>query len=217
MTLCRPLMRVALCGTMALVLATLAPEAGAQRGAENAGRVGSPDSMPLSHAIADVRRSPFFESESLGLRASGLVPSQHHLWGPLTVGAPGSSIQSAPGDSTFPTRRVFLAAMGSSVLTSGVGAVLFIAASYDRPSTNVPLAVAGVAAPVFGVAGGTRLAGTRFRPALIGSALGFAAGAATFLGIYGLTEFDDDTGWAVYFLGTAVHAAVTTAIASRSN
>lgn len=209
MTSTKRLMRSLLSGSMALMLATLATEARAQSGAENADGSDAQEAMPLSAAIADFRRSPFYALESLVPLGSSMAM---HPWTPLAVGSPGSSIQSAPNDSTFPTTRVFWAAWGSSVLTAGVGVVLVVGSAYDRTSVHVPLAVAGFAVPVVGVAGGATLAGARFGPALIGSSLG----VATFFGIHALTS-EGDIGWGSYLLGTVVHAAVTTVIASRSN
>ena len=108
------LMRSLFSGSMALVLAALTTEAWAQSSAENALESHAPGSMPLSAVIADMRRSPFYTSESLVPLGSNMAG---HLWAPLAVGSPRSSIWWAANDSTFPAGRVFLAALGSSALT----------------------------------------------------------------------------------------------------
>ena len=204
------LMRSLFSGSMALVLATLTTEVWAQSGAENVDGSDAQGSMPLSAAIADMRRSPFYTSESLvplGSNMAGL------LWAPLAVGSPGSSIRWAVNDSTFPARRVFLAALGSSALTVYPAVVLTYMAAYYN---SVPRLAAAFVLPAFGVAGGATLAGARFGPALMGSALGVAAGWAAFIAAVSLVGEDSD--FRVFFvLGPVIQAAVTTVIASRFN
>ena len=195
---------------MALVLAALTTEAWAQSSAENALESHAPGSMPLSAVIADMRRSPFYTSESLVPLGSNMAG---HLWAPRAIGSPGSSIRWAANDSTFPARRVFLVALGSSALTVYPAVMLtYMAASYN----SVPRLAAAFALPAFGVAGGATLAGARFGPALVGSAFGVAAGWAVFIAAVPLVG--EDSGFEVFlFLGPVIQAAVTTVIASRSN
>ena len=202
------LMRSLSSGSIALVLATLTTEAWAQSGAENALESHALGSMPLSAAIADMRRSPFYTSESLVSLGSSMAG---HLWAPLAVDSPGSSIRWAANDSTFPGRRVFLVALGSSALTLYLGTAIAIASEISDGGGSAALTLGGLALPVFAVAGGAKLAGARFGPALAGSALGSAAAVAVWLGVGG------EPGLWLGLVGPPIHALVTTATASHFN
>ena len=192
--------------SMVLVLATLTTKAWAQTGAENVDGSDAPGSMPLSAAVADMRRSPFYASESFVLLGNSMAG---HLL--LSVGSPRSSVRWAAKRSTFPERRVFLAALGSAALTAyPVAVLIYMAADHN----SVPRLAAAFALPAFGVAGGATLAGARFGPALVGSAFGVAASWAVFIAAVPLVG--EDNGLKVYLLGPVIQAVVTTAIASRS-
>jgi hypothetical protein len=205
------LMRPLLSCSMALLLATLTTEAWAQSGTGNADESDAQGSMPLSAAIADVRRSPFHTSELLvPLRSS----MSRHLWAPLATGSRGSPIRPAPNDSTFSTGRVFLMSWGAAALSDIVG-VYFLVCT-EGGSGCFAEAGAGVAAaiatPVLGTAGGATLAGARFLPALAGSAAGFGVALLHFV----RPIVDPNDNFVLYIaIPSIVQAGITTLVASR--
>ena len=207
------LMRSVSSGSMALVLATLTTEAWAQSGAENALESHAQGSMPLSAAIADLRRSPFYTSESL-VPLGNSMP--RHLWAPLATGSRGSAIRSAPNDSTFSTGRVFLASFGAAALSDvvafGFALCWAYGGGYGCPDSDAISLIGAITTPVLGTAAGARLAEAPFLPALAGSALGFGV----VLGI--LPAFDPDDHAVLYFaIPSIVQAGITTLVASRFN
>jgi hypothetical protein len=196
---------------MALLLATLTTEAWAQSGTENADESDAQGSMPLSEAIADMRRSPFYTSDSLVPLGSSM---SRHLWAPLATGSRGSAIRSAPNDSTFSTGRVFLMSWGAAALSDIVGVYFLICTGGGDGcfAEGGPGLVAAIATPVLGTAGGAKLAGARFLPALVGSAAGFGAALLHFLH----PIVDPNDSFLLYIaIPSIVQAGITTLAASR--
>ena len=206
-------MRPLFSGSVALMLATLTTEAWAQSGTENADGPNVQGSMPLSAAIADMRRSPFYTSESLVPLGSSIAG---HPWGPLAAGSPGSAIRWAPNDSTLSTGRVFLMSFGAAALSDVVAFGLALCWGYGGgsgcPKSDAFSLVGAIATPVFGTAAGARLAGAPFLPALAGSALGFGVALGA------LVVFDPDE-HPLLFIGipAAIQAGMTTLIVSAIN
>ena len=102
-------------------------------------------------------------------------------------------------------------ALGSSALTLYLGTAIAIASEISDGGGSGALTLGGLALPVFAVAGGAKLAGARFGPALAGSALGSAAAVAVWLGVGG------EPGFWLGIVGPPIHALVTTATASHFN
>lgn len=207
-------MRIALCGPMALALATLTTEARSQSGGEIAHGSDAHKAMPLSAAVAEGRRSPFYAPSAVSLGSS--IP--RHLWVPVAAGSAGPSNQSVPSDSTVSSRRVFWAALGSSALTMIPGVYLVVGGALftDRSDAVFPYVLAGYAVQTLGPAVGAPLAGARFAPALAGSALGVATSWTAFLAVSRIVDANDL--WLPYLvLHPVIQAAVTTAITSRPN
>ena len=165
--------------------------------------------MPLSAAIADMRRSPFYTSESLVVPLGSSMAG--NLWAPLAVNRVDRQSGGLANDGTFPGRRVFLVALGASALTLYLGTVIAIASEISDGGGSGALTLGGLALPLFAVAGGAKLAGARFGPALAGSALGSAAAVAVWLGSRG------EPGFWLGIVGPPIHALVTTATASHFN
>ena len=206
-------MRIALFGPMALALATLTTEARAQSGGEIAHGSDARKAMPLSAAVAEVRRSPFYAPSAVSLGSS--IP--RHLWVPVAAGSAGPSNQSVPSDSTVSSRRVFWAAVGSSALTMIPGFYLVLGSLFtDRTDAVFPYVLAGYAVQTLGPAVGAPLAGARFAPALAGSALGVATSWTAFLAVSRIVD-PNDLALPYFVLHPVIQAAVTTAITSRSN
>lgn len=168
--------------------------------------------MPLSAVIADVRRSPFYTSESSAPLGSSM---SRHLWAPLATGSPGSAVRPAPKDSTFPTGRVFLMSWGAAALSDIVG-VYFVLCAGGGSGCFAEGGAAGlpaIAAPVLGTAGGAALAGARFLPALLGSAAGF--GVALLHLKYPIVDPNDNfVLWIA--IPSIVQAGITTLAASKA-
>ena len=205
------LMRLLFSGSVALVLATLTTEAWAQSGTENVDGSDILGSMPLSAAIADMRRSPFYTSESLVPLGSSIAG---HLWAPLAVGSPGSAIRQAPNDSTLSTGRVFLMSWGAAALSDIVGVYFLLCTGggggcFAEGGAGL---LAAIATPVLGTAGGATLAGVRFLPALAGSAAGFGVALLHFL--HPIVDPNDN--FLLYIaIPSVVQAGITTLAASR--
>ncbi len=169
--------------------------------------------MPLSAAIADMRRSPFYTSESLVPLGSSM---SKHLWVPLATGSFGSAIRSAPNDSTFSTGRVFLMSWGAAAL-SDIASFYFLICTeggsgcFAEGGAGV---LAAIATPVLGTAGGATLAGARFLPALVGSAAGLGVALLQFM----IPIVDPDDNFVLFIaIPSVVQAGITTLVASGFN
>ena len=155
----------------------------------------STKSAPLSAAMAEVRRSPFFATSSV----EGLSVVE-------MTGVPGHDVGDRldPDSTKGPSfRRVFWPTLGGAVLSEITFVGLLMG---DAP--NLFGGVLGIGVLVGGPAAVARIMGARFTAGLLGSALGAGLGYGLFrLGI--AVGLDDSSAyWAI----PTTHALLTTVI-----
>lgn len=163
----------------------------------------------LSAAIEEVRQSPFWNAQSA---VPPVIDVPRALWLPVAILAQERSNQAAPNDSTFPHGRVFFAALGANGLM--LFPTLYFGISGAYSSDPGPYLLAATALPVLGTAAGAKLAGARFLPALVGSAMGFAAAATT---LYVAAVADAPGAGALWIVLPVMQAGITTLVASYSH
>ena len=172
------------------------------------------ESLSLSAAIEEAKRSPFHATSRLRELARARVAGGHEstgsvLWGwarPSAVEQETSGGGPAPGLSVA---NVFLTtSIAAAVLDAAAIALTFTAAHSSRGGGGEFLVVsgAGAAAMVIGPAFGAKLAGGRFLPGVLGSVVGALGGIAVAaiayeLGVHGAVSFS---------LLSLVHAGTTT-------
>ena len=139
--------------------------------------------------------------------------------GPLVPIAAASRVWAAPtlsADSTISSGRVFLATLGSAVITDLAGFYFLLCGAagggggcVESPGINL---LGGMAIPVLGTAAGATLAGERFSWAVLGSAVGYAAALAIVVTGAGV---DPNDSFALFFaLPVLVHSGITTLVLS---
>lgn len=201
-----------------LVCVTHAAEVRAQFVRQDAGVSETPESMPLSAAVEQVRRSPFHAPKSLLALTGGpvldlgLLPAFH-----TALESTGRRPQTAARDSTFSTIRVLLMSWGAAAL-SDIAGVYFTLCSGGGSGCALEGGVgvlAGMTVPVLGTAGGATLGGARFLPALAGSAAGFGV---VLLQIATGAIVDPNDSFTLFIaIPSFIQAGITTLIASGFN
>ena len=162
----------------------------------------------LSAAMEEVRRSPFYSTESSAYLGSGVSRA---LWVPTAHQSPGWSIQTASKDSTFSDGRVFFTALGAAVLSDVVGFYVALSSSGGSGISLLPV----TAIPILGTAAGAKVAGARFRPALAGSAAGFGV---VLISLALGAHMDPDDSFVLFIaIPAVIQAGITTLIASGFN
>ncbi len=149
--------------------------------------------MPLSAAIAEIRKSPFHAASWLG----GPI-YRMELRSPLVPGSGSLRYQEAPRDTVVSTARVFVATSGLGLVGYLGGALIVLARSsdgYELLAASVPIVAVGAAAWGAGADPGR---------AAIGSILGGAIGIPIILAKPTNSPVID------VGLGILAHAAVTT-------
>lgn len=183
---------VLLCVT-ALLLLVLPWDIGAQVGRDSNGRLAPPEPMPLSAAIAEIRKSPFHSFAWSAVPLDGTL-SQATLHSALAPDTDFLWYQEASEDTVVSSGRIFLTTWSIGLLGYAVGGLIVAA----RPSEGY--ALLGASIPITAVGLAAWGAGADPGRAVIGSILGGAIGvplafANPLLGIS---------------IGVAAHAAVTT-------
>lgn len=153
-------------------------------------------SAPLSAAMAEVRRSPFYTTSSVeGLSIIGMG----------SVAVPHVRRSAGPDSATGPSfHRVFWPTLGAVFLSE----FAFAYAVLDDQS-DLTGEVFGAAILVGGPPAVARVMGARFTPGLLGSAAGLALGYGLFRLGRGAFGLDDSSAyWAI----PLTHALLTTVI-----
>ena len=170
------------------------------------------ESLSLSAAIAEAKRSPFHATSRLKESARARVAGGHESAGSVLWGRPSAVEQEMSGGGPAPglsVANVFLTtSIAAAVLDAAALALTFAAAHSSRGGGGEFLVVsgAGAAAMVIGPAFGAKLAGGRFLPGVLGSVVGALGGIAVAanayeLGVHGAVSFS---------LLSLVHAGTTT-------
>lgn len=194
--------------TLALLL--LPWNLGAQVGPDSTGVRATEEPMPLSAAIAEVRRSPFHAapwaldglSDTLYGMAIILIPEPIHGFAPL-------GHQEAPPDTLASSARLFATAAGVGVVAYAVGGLVYLYSCGSAPpgSSCVLQLALGMSVPVAALGVTARGLGADPGRAALGSILGGAIGLV-------VSRVDLDQPLISLGLSSVAHAAVTT-IAAR--
>ena len=182
-------------------------------GASSAQRWSQRESLPLSAAIEEAKRSPFHVRDGVsGSVAPGTEPTAHFLWsGANSLVAGQETGEGMPVDGP-PTGKVFLATAIAAPVANAVGFALVwrgFWADADGESVWDDIAfLGGGAIALLGPPIAARLVGGHFGRALLGSGLGTALGIMT-LSMVG--EDRNETTWLLSFsLYSLIHAGMTT-------
>ena len=183
---------VSLCVT-ALLLLVHPWDIGAQVGRDSNGRLTPPEPMPLSAAIAEIRKSPFYSVAPSAVPLDGIL-SQATLHSVLAPDTDFLWYQEASEDTVVSSGRMFLTTWSIGLLGYAVGGLVSYTQLYsDYWWLGIPITITAVGVAAWG-------AGADPGRAAIGSILGGAIGmplafANPLLGIS---------------VGVVAHAAVTT-------
>ena len=174
--------------------------------ASSAQRLPRQESLSLSAAIEEAKRSPFHVRDGVsGSVAPGTEPTAHFWSGANFMVAGQETGDEMPVDGPS-AGKVFLATAIAAPVANAAGLALVLG-GFSTDAGDIAV-LGGGAIALLGPPIAARLVGGRFGPALLGSAVGTGLGIATLLMV---GEDSNDTTWLLSFsLYSLIHAGATT-------